>query len=291
MTAPTFPDLYPPARWKGDGKVYGSFLAGSRPRIVWHTTETVGLPSYDTDGDPEAEIAPHLTYDPKTRLWVQHSPLSGSIGALRDETGGTRTNRQSALQVEIICYSAKSVADRSVNRLWVGDLTIENLADLAEFGVFGFRDWGVPLELHPLTMLYTDSRAYGADSASRMSVVDWESRTSNGNEWGWCAHRNVPENTHWDTGALDLPTMLTLAREALIVATFADVPPDHRFSTEIEWLAEAGITRGKSEDDPSTPGNEATFAPNDPVTRGQMAAFLYRGLYLTGLLDIHGDKA
>ena len=50
---------------------------------------------------------------------------------------------------------------------------------------------------------------------------------------------------------------------------FEDVPSDHRFSTEIAWLAAEGITNGCTTD---------RFCPDDSVTRGQMAAFLVRAL-------------
>jgi hypothetical protein len=48
-------------------------------------------------------------------------------------------------------------------------------------------------------------------------------------------------------------------------ATFGDVPVDHQFFRFVEALAAAGITGGC--------GN-GNFCPNNPVTRGQMAAFL-----------------
>ena len=54
---------------------------------------------------------------------------------------------------------------------------------------------------------------------------------------------------------------------------FTDVDEVHIFWSEIEWLAESGITQGCD-------GNGARFCPNDPVTRGQMAAFLARALKL-----------
>jgi hypothetical protein len=46
------------------------------------------------------------------------------------------------------------------------------------------------------------------------------------------------------------------------------------FGADIEWLAAAGVTRGCN-----PPANDR-FCPNDPVTRGQMAAFLVRALEL-----------
>jgi hypothetical protein len=44
------------------------------------------------------------------------------------------------------------------------------------------------------------------------------------------------------------------------------------FETDIEWLAATGVTRGCN-----PPANDR-FCPNDPVTREQMAAFLFRAL-------------
>lgn len=48
---------------------------------------------------------------------------------------------------------------------------------------------------------------------------------------------------------------------------FSDVPPSHNFAASIAWLASSGVTGGFG---------DGTFRPNDPVTRGQFAAFLYR---------------
>ncbi len=53
---------------------------------------------------------------------------------------------------------------------------------------------------------------------------------------------------------------------------FTDVPDTLVFHDDISDLAYAGITRGCS-----PPANDA-FCPDDPVTRGQMAAFLHRAL-------------
>lgn len=52
-------------------------------------------------------------------------------------------------------------------------------------------------------------------------------------------------------------------------ATFSDVGSGHTFHKAIAALADAGITKGCG-------GTE--FCPDDPVTRGQMAAFLFRAL-------------
>lgn len=51
---------------------------------------------------------------------------------------------------------------------------------------------------------------------------------------------------------------------------FTDVPGNHVFHDDISWLADMGITRG------CNPPTNSEFCPDDPVTRGQMAAFLKR---------------
>ena len=56
------------------------------------------------------------------------------------------------------------------------------------------------------------------------------------------------------------------------------------FEADIEWLAEAAITKG------CNPPINDLFCPNESVTRGQMAAFLVRALHLTdGLSDPFSD--
>jgi hypothetical protein len=53
--------------------------------------------------------------------------------------------------------------------------------------------------------------------------------------------------------------------------TFVDVPPEHWAYQWIEALYDSGITSGCSEDPPM-------YCPEDPVSRGQMAVFLERGM-------------
>lgn len=53
--------------------------------------------------------------------------------------------------------------------------------------------------------------------------------------------------------------------------SFSDVPDSHIFHDDIEWLKDSDVTRG------CNPGEGNTrFCPEDPVTRGQMSAFMRR---------------
>ena len=51
------------------------------------------------------------------------------------------------------------------------------------------------------------------------------------------------------------------------------------FVNSIEWLAAEGVTKG------CNPPHNTLFCPNDPVTRGEMAAFLSRALGYTAAPD------
>ena len=59
--------------------------------------------------------------------------------------------------------------------------------------------------------------------------------------------------------------------EATSGGTFEDVPSGSTFAEDIDRLATAGITRGCN-----PPANDR-FCPDSPVTREQMATFIYRG--------------
>jgi hypothetical protein len=52
--------------------------------------------------------------------------------------------------------------------------------------------------------------------------------------------------------------------------SFSDVPTNHFFFKEIEWMKAQHITNGNA---------DGTFAPNDAVSRQAMAAFLYRSAH------------
>lgn len=186
--------LYPKAVWKGNGVSGGSYI-GVPWRLVLHTTETEVLPSYDSGA-----FAPHLTYSPKTRTFYQHTSLLTAARSLRNEPGGIETNRANAIQLEIICYSNKPLADAEPSRLWVGDLSPENLSDIREFA-----EWlGVP-PVWP----GKQAASYAAANAAgfRMTESEWYAYN------GICGHQHVPESDHWDPGMLDWDSLLSLGKE------------------------------------------------------------------------------
>ena len=73
---------------------------------------------------------------------------------------------------------------------------------------------------------------------------------------------------------------IVVVAPVLAAPTFTDVPETNIFHDDIQWLAAMEITKG------CNPPINDRFCPTDFVTRGQMAAFLVRGL---GLTDIEGS--
>ncbi len=72
--------------------------------------------------------------------------------------------------------------------------------------------------------------------------------------------------------AVALMIALTLVGSGIAFAAsqFTDVPDTHVFHDDIAWLADLGITKG------CNPPTNDQYCPSDPVSRGQMAAFLHR---------------
>jgi len=180
---------YPKATWLGNGKSGGSFI-GKPWRVVLHTTETTSVPGYNS-----GSYAPHLTYEPKNHQWYQHTSLETAARALRNESGGVQTNRANSIQVEIVCYSAKNIADQKDSRLWVANLDGQALADIREF-----------LEWAPVEFEWRGQQAHSYSEANapgyRFTNDEWNAFN------GVCSHQDLPENSHWDAGALDWPRLM-----------------------------------------------------------------------------------
>lgn len=210
--------------WLGNGKSGGSYT-GEPFRVVIHTTETTGLPGYNNGAS-----APHFTYQPSNRTFYQHTDTDTAARALRNLPGGVQTNRAGAIQVEIVCYSDRDKAAQSASRLWVGDLGDHHLYDIRKFLEWCFAGYDVT-DTWPgrQALSYSQANAPGF----RMSFDSWNAFT------GVCGHQHVPENTHWDPGALDWSALVE--------------EQDTSFAkglTEAQWriLYRRGIARAASED-------------------------------------------
>jgi peptidoglycan hydrolase-like protein with peptidoglycan-binding domain len=164
----------------------GEFVAGPYRGII-HTTE----------GDTYAgargayianRSAPHFTcyLAPTGFLAYQHVGLDRAARALANLSGGVETNRRSAIQLEVVARAGKPA--------WPEPL------------VAGVRDLMIAIEketgIKPHTPQFLGSVAYGVRGPARMTAAAWNSFD------GWCGHQHVPENAHWDPGAINPAPLL-----------------------------------------------------------------------------------
>ena len=116
------------------------------------------------------------------------------------------------------------------------------------------------------------------DDEVNARFVDVDRDGPHGRAIGWLADRGVTRGC--DNGRFCPDEPVTRGQMAAFLhrfvpdrdlttgpAEFGDVPSDGPFAADIAWLVGTGLTRGCG---------EASFCPDLPVSRGQMAAFLYR---------------
>ena len=167
--------------------------------ILFHTTETVGLPGYSYGAN-----APNATFGIKARKVWQHFSCNRSSRALVDAPGGAVTNRSRVFQIELICYSDRGIANR-IGRpdLWVGNLTDDDLRWIAQQVAPLVKAYPIP---YVLTPRFTTSPRYGTAAPQRMSAAEWTRFA------GWTGHAYAPENSHWDPGALNIPKIMAYCK-------------------------------------------------------------------------------
>ena len=172
------------AQWYQDRYQDASFFTRIDKGLI-HTTETGGWPGYSAGAS-----APNATYYPKWRQIRQHFGINRSARALRDPSGtAVRENRDNVFQLEVICYSQYSLA---VERggLWVGDLTMSHLRDIAAIFLQCHRDWGLPLTS---SVTWREGRKTWYDDM-RLTGPQFDAYR------GMLGHVHASGNDHWDPG-------------------------------------------------------------------------------------------
>lgn len=160
----------------------GALVGTDRPKGVLHTTE----------GSFESALAIFRERDAPTFLLgrdkhgrvrvVQLRPLGACAAALEHPAGTPETNRAVMAQVEIAGYSQRKPwlpDDEVTEALATLMLTLEDAA-------------GIPLR-HPV-ISDRDERAFARAS-------------------GWVGHCDVPNNSHWDPGALRWAALFKRAKQ------------------------------------------------------------------------------
>lgn len=218
----------------------GSFI-GVPWRQVLHTTEAG--PDYrpSTASYFGRPVWPHATVarvGGAARI-VQHLPISRAARALEHPAGTVETNRARAVQVEIGWWAAR-----------IGELPDDLAAALADWLVWVAGETGSPLNGPVFVGPDAGWTLASVDARQRMSARDWLGFS------GVCGHQHVPNNRHWDPGALDLRRVLHTASRPAPGQTKGRHPdmflchPDDRAAVYICSIGDDGKVKGLPLEDP-----------------------------------------
>lgn len=128
----------------------------------------------------------HLTLHPVTGHVVNIVPAHRAARALVNRSGGVQTNRMGRynIQTEVVAMPDG----------WTKDLT-----DAGKEAVAARANWFDSLGIEREWASGQPPATYGeANNGSSRSASRWQ------NQSGWYGHSEVPENTHWDPGPIDV---------------------------------------------------------------------------------------
>jgi hypothetical protein len=183
--------IYPEAEWVP--MAGSSLFTGGPKRLVLHTTEGWSIESA-LSAYRAKTIAPQFTVDFVARRWLQHVDTDRAASAMANLSGGVQTNRDGAVQMEIVGFAAYTQDISDMDLRWLGQI----LRLICE------RE-GIDLNNHP-AFVGTEAGTIATTTApQRMSYTAWE------NFNGVCGHQHVPENHHWDPGRFPYDRMLELS--------------------------------------------------------------------------------
>lgn len=236
MHATRYPRANTTAQWFAD--THAGETWGYLEKCVWHSTESPGWPAYGG-----GSMAPTFTARPdfttRTVHWRQHFPVNMSSRAMRNLAGGVQTNRDRAVQVELVgtCDARPRrdavAADWTRRGMRAGtDFMVTSdppawvVEQCADFAAWLNREWDVPLVTVPRWLPFDES--YG-NSPARLSGPAWDAFR------GHLGHQHAAENSHGDPGAWPMHTVLAAARRIV-----SPPPPDKELPVtpaEIEAVA------------------------------------------------------
>lgn len=177
----------------GDAGAY----TGGPAKGVLHTTESLKYAAARS-AYISNKSNPHFTVSYENdyfQCW-QHCSIKRASRALKNLSGGAETNRDWAIQIEIVGTSDpnKNWGSSYVQNFPLGYLDgIRNLMRWVEQNAGVARYVGVNFKPYP--------SSYG-NNGVRMSGATWD------NYSGWCGHQHVPENSHGDPGAINIAYLM-----------------------------------------------------------------------------------
>lgn len=167
--------ICPFAVWKPISGPVGTYTSGPF-KIVHHTTEgSTAAGAMQAFASHRSD--PHFTIDDKTIY--QHIDTAQSARSLRNAIGGVQTNRDSAVQIELVGFAHLPKSPRS----------LENLARLCRWLE---SEHAIPNKW-PAGFPKPPKNGKDPGGHHRDAAI-WDTQ---GGHYGHC---HVPENTHWDPG-------------------------------------------------------------------------------------------
>lgn len=188
-------------------------------RLEFHTTEGDSIEGALSALD-NAKAWSHLVIDYEDdRRIVQCIPFSQAARSSKNLAGGVETNRLRVLQIEIVGRAAETRTWSSAKLAWIAEVVATIV-----------RDCGYPINVHRWLPTY-DTLNYGElnpGPGEYLASTRGKQRLSH-DAWvtfdGLCCHQHLPENDHWDCGALDLHAISVMTR-SLITGDDDDMKPE-----------------------------------------------------------------
>ena len=161
----------------------GAFVGGP-PRGVLHTTEG-GTYSGARSSFDEHNSWPHFTVTFENGHFQAYQHLSIDVAArsLEHRAGTVQTNKQSAIQIEIVGYAAHA----------------PSFPKAYQEGIARLMRW---IESNAHVARQSEVKFVAPGQETRLSDQKWLAYV------GWCGHQHVPHNSHEDPGAIDIGRLL-----------------------------------------------------------------------------------
>lgn len=205
---------YPLADTRVPGNSAGSFDPSYPMRGVLHTTEG-GIAHGAFAAYRSANSWPHFTVAMDGTVY-QHLAIDRAARSLQNLSGGVETNRAGAIQIEVCGKAAQ---------------TNWPLAQVQAM-ILLMRWIEAQTGIRPIAPAFGGNAEYGQRNPLEFTHEQW--RTFN----GWCGHQHVPENSHWDPGAIAIANLLPT--EVPMPETPAAPPPNIDIQSPPGFVA-AGI--------------------------------------------------
>lgn len=250
---------FPDAEWMLITGPSGSYTGGPF-KIVHHTTEGSSAAGAFTAYRANRSD-PHFTVD--AEKVYQHCDTGVAARALRNPPGGVQTNRDSAIQIEVVGFAHRPKSKA----------TLRNVARLCRW-----------IEAtHGVPKTWPNGRPKPARNGRDPGGHNRSAHTWN-TQGGHYGHSNVPENTHWDPAYLDeeVEFLMRFSGEEGVLESLEEF----RSIPETDEGLEADFSRMPDHSQVELPPAEAPPVRPAPRRRIEPAPLAVEGVVAVGLIAL-----